>query len=305
MSALEEFIDWLRFERRFSPHTVKAYASDTAEFAAFLDDRGLAKGDQEPDWPRVGREEVAGYLLRLTKRGIARRSIARKIAALRTFYRFLLHRGAVAQNPVSLVRVRRPATKLPAFLSREQARQLIEAAGGDSALAKRDHAVLELFYATGMRLSEMASLDLGQVDLDHSCSRILGKGKKERVVLFGRPAADALRLYLAEGRPDLARRRKNGPPEQRALWLNRFGQRLSPRGIALLVERCALRIGLGESLGPHALRHSFATHMLEGGADIRVVQELLGHSSLATTQIYTHTSVRHLKRAYGRAHPLA
>ena len=305
MAALDDFIDYLRFTRHFSPHTVKAYANDTAEFARFLESLGLAKGDTEPDWSAVARDQVAAYLLSLTKRRLARRTIARRVAALRSLFRYLLLRGLAGDNPTVLIRVRRGPPPLPAFLSREQALQLIQAAGGDEPIAKRDRAILEMLYATGVRLSEVAALDLDQPDLHHCCIRVLGKGRKERLVLFGRSAQEALRDYLAEGRPELARRRKKAPPEQRPLWLNRFGARLSPRGIALVVERCALRIGLGDSLSPHALRHTFATHLLEGGADIRLVQELLGHASLATTQIYTHTSVRHLKRAYRQAHPLA
>lgn len=305
VAVIDEFIDHLRLARRFSPHTIRAYAKDIGDFAEFLAEAGAAEESEEPVWAEIGREHIAAYLLRLTKRSLARATVARKVAALRAFFNYLIREGRVTQNPAVLIRLRRAGSHLPSFLSARQAEQLLESLGGDKPLAKRDRALLEMLYATGLRLSEAASLNLGQIDFGQRLVRVVGKGAKERIVLFGQPAEQALRDYLEEGRPALARRNKAGPPEEQALWLNRFGRRLSVRGIGLVVERCGLLIGLGRSLSPHALRHSFATHLLEGGADIRVVQELLGHASLSTTQIYTHTSVRHLQKAYRQAHPLA
>jgi len=296
--ALEEYLQTLRHVRGLSEHTVAAYSVDLQQFAEFLRKQGAPQ-----DLGAVRSREVRSFLAQLVRGGYSVRSVARKIAAVRGFFSFLLEKGTLEQNPALAVRVLRRRRDLPRHLSQEQTTALIEKASGDSAAALRDRALLELAYATGLRLSELAQLKVKTIDLEGREIKVVGKGRKERLVFFGRSAAAALEEYLARGRTELAK--AAGPRTNDFLWLNRFGGRLSRRGIQRVTEKYGLKAGLGEAVTPHALRHSFATDLLRGGADLRTVQELLGHSSLSSTQIYTHTSAAHLKKVYDDTHPLA
>jgi integrase/recombinase XerD len=299
---LERFLDALR-ARNASDGTVREYRRNAREFLAFLADRGA-------DWRSPARAVVRAYLGGLADRGLAASSVGGRLAAIRSFYRHAARQGWIAADPMAGVRSPRRPGRLPRVLSVDDAARLVEApvssAGsrdaGQDALRRRDAALLELLYATGMRISEAASLTLDRLDASRARLRVIGKGRKERELIFGAPAQGALRSYLAEGRPMLAARGGAGTP---FVFLNARGGPLSARGARLVVERWAEASGLPRRASPHTLRHSFATHMLEGGADLRSVQVLLGHANLATTQVYTHLSDAALRGAYRAAHPRA
>ena len=305
--------------RRFEAHltaraasagTIREYSRNVAEFLAALDASGS-------DWRRPQRSAVHAHLARLTDRGLSAATIGARLSAVRSFYRYAVRRGWVNGDPLAAVRSPKRPGRLPRVLSVEQAGALVEApvarpaagrAGAlrSEAIARRDRAMLELLYATGMRIAELAGLTLDRIDLRRSRLRVVGKGRKERELLFGRPAAQALGSYLAHGRPVLASAPRGGAGAAGAhLFVNARGGPLSARGARLVTERWARGVGVPPGTSPHTLRHSFATHLLEGGADLRVVQELLGHASLQTTQIYTHLSDAALRTAYEAAHPRA
>ncbi len=294
-----EFLLHLEKERQRSPNTVSAYRRDLAQFQEFCDRH---YGDWS--WATVDRLGIRGFLADLQRRGLAKRSAARGLSAVRSLYRYLAdHHGVVNPAPRS-ARVPKLDKRLPGYLEKGQAAQLFEyaesRAEGDDFEAVRDLAMLELFYSTGMRLSELAGLDIRALDLISDQVRVLGKGRKERIIPVGSKAVLALRRYLAL-REEPARKRT---AERQAVFLSRRGQRLSGRSIQRAMHRLLDGVG-GTGLRVHSLRHSFATHMLDAGADLRAVQELLGHASLSTTQIYTHTSVERLKKVYQQAHPRA
>jgi len=301
-----EFLKFLATERQDSAHTVRAYGRDLKSFRSFCDEYYGASSRW--DWARVDRLALRSFMGELARRGLSKRSIARAVSALRAFYRFLNSRHGLAVNPASAVRLPKLERRLPAVLDRTQVELMFEYAeclaqdGGFR--ATRDLAMLELFYATGMRLSELASLDLRSIDVVSGQVRVRGKGKKERVLPVGDHASRAIRRYYVE-RDALLAGMPTGRGDRRAVFLSTRGRRLSPRGVQHIVAHF-LR-GLDESSGfrVHSLRHSFATHLLDAGADLRAVQELLGHASLSTTQLYTHTSVERLKRVYDQAHPRA
>jgi integrase/recombinase XerD len=275
---------------RLAPRTVEAYRRDLSDLATFL------HGPPATAAP----EQLAAYAASLRARGLASTTIARRIAALRSFYRHQMLVGARTDNPAADLELPRRARTLPRTLSAGEAERLIEAATGTSARALRDRALVELLYGAGLRVSEAVGLDRSAVDLEGRLVRCLGKGSKERVVPIGREAADALRRYLARGRPHLDRRRR---PE---LFLNAQGGALTRAGAFLILRRLAASAGLEPGrVHPHLLRHSFATHLLEGGADLRSVQEMLGHADLSTTERYTHVSDRRRRELYFRAHPHA
>ncbi|MFH1002843.1 MAG: tyrosine-type recombinase/integrase, partial [Chloroflexota bacterium] len=227
-------------------------------------------------------------------------SIARKLSAIRSLYRYLLREGMVSANLVKAASSPKLERRLPAFLTVAEARHLVEAPDPSTPAGQRDRAILELLYASGLRVSELAGLDLDQIDFDTNEIRVLGKGDKKRVVLMGQPAAQALRRYRDEGRAQLRGNRKNS-----AFFLNHFGQRLTQRGVQARLAYHARASGIEKRVHPHTLRHTFATHLLDGGADLRVVQELLGHASLSSTQIYTHVTKSQARKIYLRAHPMA
>lgn len=273
--------------RNLSPYTIRNYLSDLSHFLQFLQEEALSL-------QTLSRQAFRHYLARLSQDGVAPASIARKVSTIRTFLRFLVQEGHLEHDPLSGVRGPKRPRRLPAYLSPEQVTALIEAASGASPGELRDRALLELLYACGLRVSEVTGLDVGDVDLAEGIARVRGKGGKERLVLMGRPAVQALRRYLRDGRPALLRQ-----PHQQALFLNmRDGQRLSARSVQAIVRRYAQRAGIDRRVWPHLLRHTFATHMLDGGADLRVVQELLGHASPTSTQIYMHVTQEHQRRRY-------
>ncbi len=296
-NEITEFVTFLSKERNDSPHTVKAYEHDLGAFAAFCQDYYGGPWS----WAGVDRLAVRGFLAAEQRRGLAKRSVARALSALRTFYRFLNATRGLEVNPARAARTPKLERTLPAYLSRAEMEMLFAdaearaAAGGFREV--RDLAMLELFYSTGMRLSELAGLNDPDIDLVSDQVKLRGKGKKERIVPVGSHATTALRKYLQQ-----RDRRFSGA---RAVFVNQRGKRLTPRGVQLAMKRLFDGLARGTELHVHALRHSFATHLLDAGADLRSVQELLGHASLGTTQVYTHTSVERLKKVYHQAHPRA
>ncbi len=295
--ALADFLASLR-GRNASPGTVTEYRRNAGEFLAFLADR-------EIDWRSPDRSTVRGYLATLADRGLAASSVAGRLAAVRSLYRHALRHGRIELDPLVGVRAPRRPSRLPRVLSVDEAETLVtapaRAEGREEALARRDGAMLELLYATGMRISELAGLTLDRVDLGRHRLRVIGKGNKERELLFGAPAASALRRYLEVARPVLEAR----GTASSAVFLNAAGGPLTARGARMVIGRWVDVTGSPTRTSPHTLRHSFATHLLEGGADLRVVQELLGHANLQTTQVYTHLSDAALRSAYRGAHPRA
>ena len=294
-----EYLQHLEKERDVSPHTVKAYARDLEAFTDFCDRH---YGDWT--WQTVDRLGVRGFLGELQRRGLAKRSAARALSAVRSLYRFLQEHHGVANNIARATKVPKLDKRLPSYLDREQTQRLFEwaetRAGGDELGPTRDLAMLELFYSTGVRLSELGGMNLADMDLLSDQIKVRGKGRKERIVPVGSRAVLALRRYLNLREPLVMRVRG----DRRAVFLSQRGKRLSSRGIQRIVHGMFDAIG-GDGLRVHSLRHTFATHMLDAGADLRAVQELLGHASLSTTQVYTHTSVERLKKVYNQAHPRA
>ncbi len=294
------FLEHLEKERQVSPHTWKAYARDLAAFTRFLD----RHHDGDWDFTRVDRLGLRGFLGELTRQGLGKRSIARALSSIRSLYRYLqVHHGLV-RSPVRAARAPRLGRTLPGYLDLPRTETVFATAearaAADDPAAVRDLAILELFYSSGLRLSELVGVDLHDLDLLSDQVKVRGKGRKERLVPVGSRASRALRRYL-EAREVWAGR---VGADRAAVFLGRRGRRLSPRMVQRIVHRALDGVG-GEALKVHSLRHSFATHMLDAGADLRAVQELLGHASLNTTQIYTHTSVERLKKVYQQAHPRA
>jgi len=289
---LEAFLTALSAGRGYSPHTIAAYRQDLEQFAAFLRQEGWT-------WSQVDRVCARRYLAHLAERALAPASIARKLAALRAFYAYLVRIDILPTHPLRRVGTPKLPYRLPHYLSVDETVALLGAPDAGTPQGQRDRAILELLYSTGLRVSELVSLDVGDVDWGQREARVWGKGDKERIVIIGRPALRVLRTYLQEARPHLA-----GERTTPALFLNRRGGRLSDRSVRTLVSEYARVAGIEQEVTPHTLRHTFATHLLEGGADLRIVQELLGHSRLTTTQRYTHVSRRHLREEYGKVFPL-
>lgn len=304
-AAIDRFVEHLANGRRLSPHTVRGYARDLAQFASFLENR-LAPGDGRDGGARaafsprsIDRLLLRDFLATLHESRYDRASIARKLAALRTFFRFLVREKTLDSSPAALLRTPRREKTLPRFLETGEVDRLLAAPDPRTEEGLRDRALLELLYGAGLRVSELVSLSVGDVDLDTELLRVRGKGGKERLLPCGGKAAEALREYLAS-RPRATKR--NGA----ALFLNRRdGGRLTDRSVRRILDALVIRAGIAAGVTPHTLRHSFATHLLERGGDLRTVQELLGHARLTTTQIYTHTSRKRLKEVYDKAHPRA
>lgn len=301
-AALDDFLRYLTQVRGLSPKTAEAYASDAQTFVAFL---ASQLGEERAfDWAAVDYRVVRSWVAHLRRSRYAQSTIARRLASLRSFFRYLVNDGQLQQNPAVLVGIPGQRQRLPEVLYRGELEQLLAAPSESTPLGLRDRAILEFFYATGVRVSELSGLDLGAVKLDQRSALVIGKGDKERVVFFGEPAEEALGRYLVEARPHLLARGTLGRP-QPALFLNCRGARLGVRGIQRMVHKYVLQTALGQRVSPHVLRHTFATHLLDNGADLRSIQELLGHTALATTQIYTHVSAERLRQSYRDAHPLA
>lgn len=297
---MHRFLDHLAVERGLSRNTLDAYRRDLRRYLAFLEERGVR------DVGSAGEEDVAAFVRHLSgseyapERTYRASSVARALAAARALHRFLVREGVVADDPTQgVIRPRIPRS-LPKPLTVDQVAALLAAPGDAEPPAARDTAILEVLYGAGLRISELVALDVDDVDLDEGSLRVVGKGDKERVVPLGRYAVRAVASYLARGRPSLAGARTRG-----ALFLNQRGGRLTRQGATNIIQAAARRAGIRARVTPHVLRHSFATHMLEGGADVRVVQELLGHASVATTQIYTLVTQDRLREVYDDAHPRA
>lgn len=336
---VEEFLTYLKCERHFSPHTGKCYAADLHQFALFLAEPGrpAGSGDALPagittpaptpayagtaaavavaaDTITLSTEEltrrflsinpntIRDYLAALRAQEYSKATTARKLATLRSFYKFLVRRGYLASNPVATIRTPKQDKRLPKFLQKEDVDRLLNAPDVNTILGARDRAMLETLYSTGVRVSELVALQLGDVDFVGECLHIRGKGRKERITPIAPTALAAIRRYLDMAGVALS----NGQPApERPLFVNKHGSRLSTRSVRRKLDKYLIQCGLDPSISPHTLRHTFATHMLNNGADLRSVQELLGHRSISTTQIYTHVTTSRLKDAFDKSHPRA
>jgi len=300
-NLIEQFLEHLRYERNVSAHTLRNYASDLEQFQQFLsaDERRKA-----PEISQIDHLTIREWLAALHTAQKSKRSIARKLATLRTFFQFLVREGVLELNPAKLVATPKLEKKLPKHLSIEEAIRFIESPDPETELGKRDRAMLELMYATGVRVAELTTLNLADVDFRNQLVRVTGKRRKQRIVPFGDPAGAAIRNYLDVRDKFLF----NAPVSKRddeALFLNYQGTRITTRSVGRMVEKY-IRLCAGmHNISPHALRHSFATHLLDSGADLRDIQELLGHARLSTTQVYTHVSMEKLIEVYDKAHPKA
>jgi len=293
-SLLDRYVTHLIAERNASSYTVRNYQREIKQFMEYARVSGVRSWD-EVDLPLLRR-----WLAWLTGKGYVKASIARRISEIRSFYRYLVREEAVETNPVLGLSAPKLPRRLPRYLNVHETAGLLGTPDLSTPLGLRDRAILELLYGAGVRVGELVSLNTGSLDLSRREARVLGKGSKERIVLMGEPARLALQRYLSEGRPTLVT-----DSSRSALFLNRNGGRLSTVSVSKLLHKYAARAGIGKNVTPHMLRHSFATHLLDGGADLRSVQELLGHENLVTTQIYTHVSQNQLREAYLRAHPHA
>lgn len=289
--AIGEFLAHLRHERNASPHTVAAYGRDLGQLAAYLKERKVR-------WREVEHITLRGYLAVLHEAQRAKTTVGRKLAAIRSFFDYAVRRHWLASNPARVLATPRPDRRIPSFLSEDEAAGLIEAADAATPLALRDRAVLELLYASGLRVGECVGLNVDDVHFGERLVRVRGKGKKERVVPFGRQAAKSLRVWR-EARTLLPA----GPEDEDALFVNNRGGRLTSRSVERLVRKYLLKTTVGRAISPHSLRHSFASHLLGRGADLRAIQELLGHASLGTTQKYTHVDLQRLLEVYRKSHP--
>jgi integrase/recombinase XerC len=285
---VQKFINHLKTERNYSKHTLSNYERDLNFLVSFL---GKKKAD---------RAAAREYLLQLEKKRYSRRSIARKLSSARSFFRFLAREKLIDQNPFENLLTPKLPKKLPNFLYPEEIKALFESPDLKTPKGLRDKAIFEVIYGTGLRVMEIIRMNSNDIDFDEGEIKVLGKGAKERIVLFGSHARRAMQDYLKEGRPFLVSGKKNP-----AFFINRRGGRLTPRSVERIIVHYTKKAGITKKVTPHTLRHSFATHLLSGGADLRMVQELLGHVSLSTTQVYTHITKERLKEVYDSAHPRA
>ncbi|MFC2034253.1 site-specific tyrosine recombinase/integron integrase [Chloroflexota bacterium] len=301
--VFDRYINYLEAEKNASPYTVRNYINDLVGnyargtekgFFQFLTFRKINSIEQ------VDKNVLRDYASWLIEQGVVKSSIARKLSAIRSFFRYLVREDILTVNLIDKTSSPKLDKRLPSFLTVDEVRRLIESPDSTTPQGQRDRALLELIYASGMRVSEIAKLDLKQLDMDTREIRVWGKGSKERMVLIGEPAAIALSSYIKEGRVELSSKRSDD-----ALFLNHYGGRLTERSVQLILRKYANMVGIDKRVYPHMLRHTFATHLLDGGADLRVVQELLGHANLSSTQIYTHVSKKQAKKIYQSAHPMA
>ena len=316
---IHEFLDYLNFEKHFSEHTAKCYNADLVQFCQYLSGE---HGHSSEDWSANSRsagsvatqtetnieqlllsittDSVRAYMAGLNEKQYSKSTTARKLATLRSFYKFLVKRGYLSANPVMAVRTPKQDKKLPKFLEYDQVKKLLETPPTDNWLGARDRAIMETLYGTGVRVSELVALNIEDVDFLGEVMHVRGKGKKERLTPIGSSALQAIQHYM-EFRNKRAQ--GNGNFDSKVLFVNKHGKRLSTRSVRRKMDKYLKIAGLDPTISPHTLRHSFATHMLNNGADLRSVQELLGHQSLSTTQIYTHLTTKKLKEVYDNAHP--
>ena len=294
--CISKFLDHMAVERGVSANTLSAYRNDLTQLAEYLS----KSTDDTINWGCTEPDSIASYVLELQERGYADTTRARKVASARSFFAFLVDEGEIEEDPSRHVSSPKVGRSLPKALAVYEIDRLLAGPKDDSPDALRDHTMIELLYATGMRISELVALDIGDVDVVEGFVRCFGKGSKERLVPLHETAATATTHYIAEARPMLATRASG-----RALFLNRRGDRLTRQGFWLILRRLAAQAGIDSKLSPHTLRHSFATHLLRGGAPLRHVQELLGHASITTTQVYTHLTSEHVRLEYDKSHPRA
>jgi integrase/recombinase XerC len=291
---LQRYMDHLRVEKDASPYTLRNYLREITQFLGFLKDEGV------DSWDDIDRQLLRRYLLWLRKEGYVEASMARKLSELRSFCRYLVQEAVLESNPIEVVSSPKVPKRLPRYLKANEIEVLFNAPDISTPQGQRDKVILELLYGAGIRLGELVNLSLGDMNLEKGQMLVWGKGGKERVVLLGEPAVRALEAYISDGRSELAAKKTT-----KALLLNRFGDRLSGRSVGLILDKYSKSAGLWKKVTPHLLRHTFATHMLEGGADLRVVQELLGHALPTTTEIYTHVTPSRLREVYMKTHPRA
>jgi len=297
---INSFLNYLAVEKGLSENTIAAYHNELHQLASFVEEEA-AKGDTTPSWASFGRQGVLSYLLNLKERNYAATTAARKMAAAKSFFGFMVAEGNLKDNLTQNITSPKVGKSLPKPISVSQAMLLLEQPTRLSAPeAKRDRAILELLYASGMRVSELVSLNLDDINIERGDVRCFGKGHKERLIPIAPRAVLTVKEYLQETRPRLVH-----SDVERALFLNRRGGRLTRQGLWQILKGYAKSAELGKEITPHTLRHSFATHMLSGGADLRSVQELLGHANIATTQVYTHLTNEHIRRTYEKSHPRA
>ena len=290
---LDKFIIYLIAEKNASLYTIKNYRHEIRQFLDFLKEQGI------DSWDGVDRYVLRRYLAWLQAEGYVKASIARRISELRSFCRYLVREDILDTNPIRVISSPKIPKRLPNYLAPHEVEALLAAPDATVPQGQRDQAILEVLYASGLRVSELVSLNLSNLDLRHGELRVWGKGGKERLALLGQPACKALTCYIQDGRSKLIKENR----ATNALFLNRLGSRLSTRSVSNVLDKYAKLAGLERRVTPHVMRHTFATHLLDGGADLRVVQELLGHASLSTTQIYTHVSQARAKEVYRKAHP--
>jgi len=298
--AIERFLNYLKVEKGFSENTLVAYRNDLSQLANFVEEEATKRGSI-PSWTGFNRQGMLSYLLNLKERGYAATTQARKVAAAKSFFGFMVDEGNLKDNPTQNVGSPRVGKSLPKPISISWVRRLLEEpAKLPTPEAKRDKAMLDLLYASGMRVSELVSLNLGDVDTEGGSVRCFGKGHKERLIPIHPQAASSVAEYIKEVRPHLAHNK-----DEPALFLNPRGERLTRQGFWQKIKEYAKSANLDTQISPHTLRHSFATHMLSGGADLRSVQELLGHANISTTQVYTRLTTEHIRRTYEKSHPRA
>jgi integrase/recombinase XerC len=300
LQYIEKYCEHLQVERNYSSHTIHAYEADLLQFATFL---GVASESDRIAIERVDRRTVRSYLGYLLEAGLSKKSIARKLAAIRSFFSFLVRLDLLKLNPARSVTTPKLERRLPSFLDEKSVAKLMDIPDQNTATGQRDWAILELLYSTGMRLAELVQLSIGDIDFVKETVRVYGKGSKQRIVPLGRKAREALEVYLKSREQLLTQ--DTTLDDRKAVFLTIHGRRIYPKAVHLLVNDAIGRVSEVEQKSPHVLRHTFATHLLDRGADLRAVKELLGHESLSTTQIYTHVTVERLKKVYDQAHPKA
>ena len=297
---IRSFLNHLLIEKGFSENTINAYRNDLNQLADFVEETAAGKG-YTPDWSSVDRNLLISYILDLKERNYAPATVARKVAAVKSFFDFLVVEGIIKSDPTENLSSPKVGKALPKPLSAAEVELLLAApAKLSTPEAKRDVAMIELLYATGMRVSELISLNMGDVNVEAGFVRCLGKGSKERIIPVHQEAIRFVKEYIVEARTQLLRDK-----DEQALFLNRRGERLTRQGFWLILKTHAKAAGIKKPVTPHTLRHSFATHVLSGGADLRAVQELLGHANISSTQVYTHLTTEHIRQAYKKAHPRA